>query len=57
MLGANRATVTMSAIALQSAGYIKYARGNIIITDRTGLEDFTCACYQAVKKEYDRLPG
>lgn len=55
MLGANRATVTLSAIALQSAGYIKYARGQIIITDRAGLEDFTCDCYAAVKREYDRL--
>ncbi|MBA3694731.1 MAG: Crp/Fnr family transcriptional regulator [Acidobacteria bacterium] len=55
MLGADRARVTMSAIALQSAGYIKYSRGNIVVTDREGLEDFTCACYQSVKQEYDRF--
>lgn len=55
MLGSNRATVTLSAIALQSAGYIKYSRGLITITDRAGLEEFTCDCYQAVKREYDRL--
>ena len=55
MLGANRATVTLSAIALQSAGYIKYARGQITVTNRCGLEDFTCVCYSAVKREYDRL--
>jgi CRP-like cAMP-binding protein len=55
MLGADRARVTMSAIALQSAGYIKYSRGNIVVTDREGLEDFTCACYQLVKQEYDRF--
>lgn len=55
MLGANRARVTMSAIALQNAGFIKYARGNIVITDRTGLEKFTCACYKGVKEEYDRF--
>jgi len=55
MLGSQRASVTMSAIALQSAGFIKYSRGNITITDREGLEDFTCACYQSVKQEYDRF--
>ncbi len=55
MLGSQRASVAMSAIALQSAGFIKYSRGNITITDREGLEDFTCACYQAVKQEYDRF--
>jgi len=55
MLGADRARVTMSAIALQSTGYIKYSRGNIVVTDREGLEDFTCACYQSVKQEYDRF--
>lgn len=55
MLGTNRATVTMSAIALQSAGFIKYARGHITIKDHEGLEDFTCECYQIVKKVYDRF--
>jgi CRP-like cAMP-binding protein len=55
MLGANRATVTMSAIALQSAGYIKYRRGHINITNREGLLDFSCDCYQTVKREYDRF--
>lgn len=55
MLGANRARVTMSAIALQNAGFIKYARGNITVTDREGLENFTCACYKGVKEEYDRF--
>jgi CRP-like cAMP-binding protein len=54
MLGANRPRVTMSAIELQSAGFIKYSRGSIIITDREGLEGFTCACYKSVKEEYDR---
>ena len=54
MLGANRARVTLSAIALQNAGFIKYARGNITITDRAGLENFTCACYKSVREEYAR---
>jgi CRP-like cAMP-binding protein len=55
MLGANRATVTVSAIVLQSAGFIKYARGQITIINRQGLEDLTCECYSIVKTEYDRF--
>lgn len=55
MLGVNRATVTVSAIALQSAGYIKYRRGHINIIDGEGLEDFSCNCYHTVKREYDRF--
>lgn len=54
MLGTNRATVTISTIALQSAGYIEYSRGKITITDREELKKFTCQCYQIVNKEYDR---
>lgn len=48
MLGTRRATVSVAAIALQSAGLIKYSRGNITITDRPGLESFSCECYAAV---------
>lgn len=55
MLGTNRATVTVSAIALQSAGFIKYSRGLITVVDRKGLEDFACDCYKTVKQEYDRF--
>lgn len=55
MLGANRPTVTVSAIVLQGAGFIKYARGMITVLDREGLEDFSCACYRNIKKEYDRF--
>ncbi len=57
MLGTNRATVTMSAITIQDIGYIKYKRGHIEITDREGLEDFTCDCYKTIKREYDRFLG
>jgi CRP-like cAMP-binding protein len=48
MLGTRRATVSVAAITLQSAGLIKYNRGNITITDRPGLESFSCECYAAV---------
>jgi CRP-like cAMP-binding protein len=54
MLGVTRASVTMSASALQAAGLIKYTRGNITILDREGLLDLACECYNIVKTAYDR---
>ncbi|MDQ3711133.1 MAG: Crp/Fnr family transcriptional regulator [Acidobacteriota bacterium] len=54
MLGAQRASVTIAAITIQAAGYIKYSRGNIKIIDREGLEDFVCDCYQIVADETKR---
>jgi CRP-like cAMP-binding protein len=55
MLGVRREGVTESALKLQSAGLIRYARGQITVLDRTGLEKRSCECYAVVKKEYDRL--
>ncbi|MBE7366665.1 Crp/Fnr family transcriptional regulator [Ramlibacter pallidus] len=55
MLGVRREGVTEAALKLQAAGLIRYARGNIAVLDRPGLERRTCECYAVVKKEYDRL--
>lgn len=55
MLGVRREGVTESALSLQRAGLISYARGHIRVLDRAGLEARTCECYDVVKKEYDRL--
>jgi CRP-like cAMP-binding protein len=55
MLGVRREGVTESALKLQEAGLIRYARGHISVLDRTGLEKRCCECYAVVKKEYDRL--
>jgi CRP-like cAMP-binding protein len=55
MLGVRREGVTESALKLQSAGLIRYARGHIQVLDRPGLEQRTCECYAVVKNEYDRL--
>ncbi|GGP17742.1 Crp/Fnr family transcriptional regulator [Silvimonas iriomotensis] len=55
MLGVRREGVTQSALKLQEAGLIHYARGHISVLDRLGLEHRTCECYAVVKKEYDRL--
>jgi CRP-like cAMP-binding protein len=55
MLGVRREGVTESALKLQHAGLIRYARGRINVLDRAGLEGRACECYAVVKKEYDRL--
>ena len=55
MLGVRREGVTESALKLQSAGLIRYARGHISVLDRAKLEGRTCECYAVVKREYDRL--
>jgi CRP-like cAMP-binding protein len=55
MLGVRREGVTESALKLQRAGLIRYARGRISVLDRAGLENRTCECYAVVKKEYGRL--
>jgi CRP-like cAMP-binding protein len=55
MLGVRREGVTESALKLQLAGLIRYARGHITVLDRDGLEKRSCECYSVVKKEYARL--
>ena len=55
MLGVRRPSVTVVAGTLQQAGFIKYHRGRIIITDRRGLEDAACECYGVLREVFDRL--
>jgi len=55
MLGVRREGVTESALKLQRAGLINYARGHIAVLDRPGLEKRCCECYAVVKREYERL--
>lgn len=57
MLGANRATVSLTAGIFQQAGLIRYARGIVTILNREGLEQIACECYGVVKTEFDRGPG
>jgi len=54
-LGVRREGVTETALKLQAAGLIRYARGHITVLDRGGLERRACECYGVVRKEYDRL--
>jgi CRP-like cAMP-binding protein len=55
MLGVRREGVTDAAGKLQRLGVIEYHRGNIAVLDRPRLEQLSCECYAAVKKETDRL--
>lgn len=57
MLGANRATVSVTAGIFQQAGLIRYARGTITILNRVGLEEIACECYGIVKAEFDLSLG
>ena len=55
LLGVRREGITGAAGRLQEAGYIRYRRGHIAVTNRTGLESRSCECYAVVKKELFRL--
>jgi CRP-like cAMP-binding protein len=55
MLGVRRATVSLSARLLQEAGLIRYTRGRITVLDREGLHAASCTCYDAVRREFDKL--
>lgn len=59
MLGARRAGVTEATLKLQHAGLIDYARGNLVVHDRAGLEARSCECYSAMRLAYENVhaPG
>ncbi len=57
LLGIHRPSVTIVARTLQGAGLISYSRGLITITDRKGLEEATCECYDMVRQALRQSPG
>jgi CRP-like cAMP-binding protein len=57
MLGARRSGVTIAAAALQQAGFIRYARGHIVILNRAGLEEASCECYTVAREQFGPLLG
>ena len=57
MLGVRRASVTVTAGALQKAGAIRYRRGVVTIMDRAQLQEISCECYGIIVQEYSRLVG
>jgi CRP-like cAMP-binding protein len=57
MLGIRRAGITIAAGSLSKAGFIRYERGRIEVTDRPGLESVACECYGIVRRASDQLLG
>ncbi|MBK4735133.1 Crp/Fnr family transcriptional regulator [Noviherbaspirillum pedocola] len=57
MLGVHRPTVSLIARDFQRLGLIKYTRGVITIADREGMEEASCECYSAVRKQFERALG
>lgn len=55
MLGVRRSGVSIAAESLKNRHLIEYARGNIKILDRKGLEAVSCQCYQGMNRFYDRV--
>lgn len=57
MLGVQRSAVTIAAGTLQRRNLISYARGEISVLDRKGLEAASCDCYAATVDDYRRTMG
>lgn len=55
MLGVHRPAVTLAAGVLQEAGMIRYHRGTITVVDRAKLEGASCACYDIMRRGYQKL--
>jgi len=55
MLGVQRSAVTIAAGVLQQQDLIQYARGEISVTNRKGLEALSCECYAIESADYQRL--
>ena len=52
MLGVRRVGITQAAGGLQTAGLIRYHRGEMQVLDRAGLEAAACSCYGADRETY-----
>jgi CRP-like cAMP-binding protein len=55
MLGVRRAGITVAAGALQKAGLIHYARGQITVTNQPSLEAAACECYGTARRAAERF--
>jgi CRP-like cAMP-binding protein len=57
MLGVRRASVTDVLRPLQERSFIRLNRGEIVVTDRKGLEACSCECYRVIKNLQKQLLG
>ncbi len=57
MLGVRRASITEAAQNLQKRGLIRYARGQVTVQDRPGLEAAACNCHRIIQSALDRRPS
>jgi CRP-like cAMP-binding protein len=55
LLGVQRAGVSVTASALQRAGFIEYRYGRVTIADRHGLEAHACECYGVIRASLEHL--
>ncbi len=55
MLGVRRTSVSLIAGTLQTAGLIRYSRGNIKITDVEAMRASACECYEKVRSHYEQM--
>jgi CRP-like cAMP-binding protein len=57
LLGAQRTTVNAVERAFQEDGLIASRRGSVQVTDRDGLMERSCGCYDAVEKHFGNVIG
>ncbi len=55
MLGVRRQSVHLTVRVLQTAGLIRYHRGELTILDRAGLAEASCECFSVTTRMYDRV--
>jgi CRP-like cAMP-binding protein len=53
--GVRRPTVSLVLRSLQAAQILETTRRAIAVVDRQGLEQVSCECYRAIKKNYQRV--
>ncbi|MGB8476418.1 MAG: Crp/Fnr family transcriptional regulator [Candidatus Acidiferrum sp.] len=55
MMGTDRATVSLAALAMQKRGIIEYVRGAVKVVNRRKLEITSCECYDVIRQLEDEL--
>lgn len=55
MLGVQRSTVSLVTGFLQSAGLIEQGRGVITVTNRSGLKQTACGCYDIMRQRFEQI--